>query len=400
VRGVSASPTAAEASAARARSLPGRRVALVHHWALRRRGGEKALEALARLLPGAALFTLLHDPRGYRPPPEVGAVHASRLRHLPGASRWFRALLPLFPWLYAGLDLSGHDVVVTSDASVAKTVRVPEGAVHVCYCYSPVRYAWDLREVYLASLPAPLRPPARAALAWVRRADARGAARVDAFLAISEHVAARIERCYGRPSRIVHPPVDVAYFTPGGPPPGPDAPYLLFGEAVPYKRFDVAVDACRRLDRPLVVAGGGPGFARLADRAGPRARFVRRPSDEQARTLYRGCRALLFPGEEDFGIVPVEAQACGRPVVALGVGGATETVVDGVTGVLYEGAGSDALVAAMLRFEEIEGGLSPGDAVAQARRFGEERFAEAMRRALDAAVAGARAEGHHPPPAR
>jgi len=389
-------------------AMAGTRVALVHHWLVSRRGGERVLAALSRLVPGATLHTLVHDPRACPAPPEVAAVRTSPLQHLPAAPRSFRALLPLHPWAFRRFDLSGRDLVLSSDAALAKTVRVPAGARHVCYCYSPPRWAWDLSELYLRqSVPAPARPLVRAVLARTRAADLRGAAGVSRFVAISEHVRQRIARCYGRPSDVVYPPVDTEYFTPepdaGRPGAGRTAasdgaprPYLLLGEAAPYKRFELALAACRLLDRPLVVAGGGRSLRRLRELAGPRTQFIADPDDAAVRALYRGCRALLFPGEEDFGLVPLEAMACGRPVIALARGGATETIVDGVTGCLYpDGAAQSApgdagtagraaleaqpLVAAIERFERLlEARLDPAAARARAERFSTARFLREM----------------------
>lgn len=370
----------------------GQRVALVHHWLVRHRGGERALEALARLLPGADLYTLVHDPQRCPAPEGVASVTTSAMQILPFATRGFRALLPLLPRFYAAMDLSGHDFVVSSDAALAKTVRVPKGVPHLCYCYSPPRWAWDLQETYLEQrVPAPARAAARRLLAGVRRADRKAADSVTRFVAISQHVARRIERCYERQAEIVHPPVDTDFFTPGNrasAPPTEERPYLLLGEAVAYKRFDLAVDACRELDRPLVVAGGGPMFAALRRRAGPRTQFVSDPDDEQVRELYRGCRALLFPGEEDFGLVPVEAMACGRPVIALGKGGVTETVVDGETGCLYTEESAEALAAAVQRFESIEASLAAPACVKRAATFGMQRFEREMAAQLVAAGLG------------
>lgn len=344
------------------------------------------LEELAALWPGGDLYTLLHDASRCPAPPHVRRVFTSALQALPLRRLTYRALLPVLPRFYRGFDLSGHDVVITSDASVAKTVRVPAGVRHVCYCYSPVRYAWDLEEVYLdRSVPRALHGAARAALRRVRRDDWIAAQTVDRFVAVSDHAARRIERAYGKPCDVVHPPVDLERFSLAPPSRHDDErPYLVLGAAVAYKRFDVAVAACRRLDRPLVVAGDGPHFAALRRAAGPRTRFVRAPTDAQVVELYRGARALLFPGEEDFGLVPVEAMACGTPVVALARGGALETVRDGVTGLLYP-AGDDPiddLVEAIAAFEA-HGAWSPDACAAHARRFSRGRFATAMQRVVE-----------------
>ena len=366
-------------------SPTGPRLALVHHWLVTRRGGERCLETLAELLPGADLFTLVHDAAACPAPPGLGQVHTTALQRWGFGRRHFRAFLPLFSRFYGGLDLSGYDLVVTSDASLAKTVKVPQGCRHVCYCYSPVRYAWDLSELYLErSVPAWARPLARAVLAAVRRTDYRAAQKVDHFVAISQTVAERIERCYGRPSVTIYPPTDVDFFCPAeneahAPRAGDNSrPYLLFGQAVPYKRFDDAVLACRALDRPLIVSGGGPDFARLADLAGPQTTFISRPSDQEVRSLYQQCRALLFPGEEDFGLVPVEAMACGRPVIALGRGGATETIVHEQTGILTASSGADVLLDGIRRFEAWERHFEPSAAVARAALFSLESHRRAM----------------------
>ncbi|MGQ0553215.1 MAG: glycosyltransferase [Planctomycetota bacterium] len=359
------------------------RVAIVHHWMVARRGGERTLEALARLLPGAALFTLVHDPLRCPAPSGLQAPRTTALQWLPGGRRFFRLALPLLPTFYRQLDLAGHGFVLSSDAALAKTVRVPAGARHICYCYSPPRWAHDLRELYLQqSVPALLRPLARALLVRTADVDRRAADQVTEFLAISQHVAARIERCYGRKAEVVYPPVDTEFFRPATPVPGAERPYLLLGEAVPYKRFDLAVEACRRLQRPLIVAGSGQGHAALRRRAGPLTRFVREPDDTQVRALYRGCRALLFPGEEDFGLVPLEAMACGRPVVGLRRGGLGESVLDGHTGVLYDEPSVDALVAALQRFEAMEAQFLTAACVARAAEFSTAHFLERMRAVL------------------
>ena len=371
------------------------RPAIVHHWLVARRGGEKVLDALLELLPTAEVYTLVHDPAACALP-QRRRVHVPTVSRVPGMRRAFRAALPWHARTFAAFDLSRHDLLLTSDAALAKAARPARGVPHVCYCYSPPRWAHDLREVYVGSLAAPLRPAARAVLGRVADDDRRAAAGVTAFVAISRHVAARIERAYGRTATVVPPPVDTAFFTPALAPVEIDPelgafglelaalaqrsgrrPYLALGHVVPYKRFDVAVAACRELDRPLVVAGDGPGFARLRRDAGIETLFLRRPSDRQVRALYRAAAALLFPGEEDFGLVPVEAMACGTPVVALARGGAAETVIDGVTGCLYD-EGTEravaALTAAIRRFESLAVGLSPRAAVARAADFAPGHF--------------------------
>lgn len=399
--------TAAPVAAGR-RTARGQPVALVHHWLVTRRGGEKCLDALSQLLPGATLFTLVHEPRRCPAPSEVARVVTSTLFRWPGARTLFRLGAPWLHHAFRRLDLAGFPFVVSSDAATAKAVAKDRGALHVCYCYSPVRWAFDLRESYLSqAVPAPLRPLARWATGRVAAADREAAQHVDHFVTVSAHVADRIERAYGRTAVVVPPPVDTHFFTPGPSEPPPalarllaqapwapeQRPYLLLGQAVPYKRFDLAVRACRILDRPLIVAGTGPQFKALRKLAGARTLFVSQPDDLSVRALYRQARALLFPGEEDFGLVPVEAMACGTPVVALGRGGATETLLDGLTGVLYDdpaqaraqAGDSTALVAGIRRFESLESGLVPARMVERAGTFSLESHLRSMGAALAAA---------------
>ncbi len=374
------------------------RPAIAHHWLVSRRGGERVLDVLLRLLPGADVYTLVHDPDKCPAPAGARALHVSRLQRLPFAARTFRAALPWHARAFAAFDLSDHDLLLSSDAALAKAVRAPAGVPHLCYCYSPPRWAHDLREEYLATCPAPLRPAARRVLRRVAQQDCAAAQGVTAFVASSRHVAGRIARTYGREALVIPPPVDTAFFTPGdadgdlGPLAAPlralaggRRPWLVLGHAAPYKRMDVAVRAARARGEPLVLAGDGPGFAHLARLAGPRTLVVRAPDDRQVRGLYRAALALLYPGEEDFGLVPVEAMACGTPVVALARGGACETVVDGATGVLYAaapGAEVSALCAALDRFAALEPALRASDAVARASGFATDVFLERLRALL------------------
>ena len=407
-------PDRGDAGAARTGLPLPRRIALGHHWLVSQRGGERVLAEIAALLPGAELFTLVRDP-AVPLPPGIPTCHASALRRLPGAQRLFRPLAPWHAGLYAGFDLSGFGLVVSSDAGLAKALRAPPGVPHLCYCYSPPRWAWDLAETYLAGQPALLRPIARRLLARVRATDRIAAQGVTRFVACSRHVAERIRRSYDRPADVVHPPADTDWFTPAAdgdrnagidPHDRDRRPYLLLGEAAPYKRFEAGLAACGALGRPLVVAGPGRALRRLVPLALPGTRFVPDPDDAGVRDLYRSARALLFPGEEDFGLVPVEAMACGTPVIALARGGACETVVDGATGVLYPAATGasppgevEALVAGIERFESLEPRLAPGACRERALDFGRERFRAGLRCQLQAVLAdrNAGSRGTQPP---
>jgi glycosyltransferase involved in cell wall biosynthesis len=359
------------------------RVAVVHDWLTIPGGSEQVLLELIEMFPQAELFTSIYDPAPW--PEEITGrpVHVSFLDRLPGARRHYPKLLPLMNRAFRSFDLSGFDLVLSSSHACAKNVRKPAGALHVCYCHTPMRYAWEagfLDGEDVGRITRLLLPPL---LAWLRREDLAGARGADAFVANSQHVAERIRRYYGRTAEVVHPPVDVEHFL--GLERDPRDYYLAFGRVVPYKRVDLAVAACASLARPLKIAGGGRGLVavRAQAAAGAGVEFLGNVSDAQRDRLLGGARALLFPGEEDFGIVPVEAQAAGVPVVAYGVGGALETVSDGDTGVLFGEQSAGALAAAIERFE----GLSLDDARVRenARRFGRARFRAEMARVIEAA---------------
>ena len=333
-----------------ANPLAGVRVALVHDWLTGMRGGEKCLEVLCQAFPDATLHTLIHRRGATSPSIEAMDIRPSPLQRLPGVHDHYRKLLPLMPLAARSWRPRGVDLVVSLSHCVAKAVRPPRGVPHVCYCFTPMRYAWDGRDAYLESW---ADRPIRRALAGslldgLRRWDRASAARVGHFVAISETIRGRIDRCYGRESRVIPPPVDAEFYTPSVEPREPF--YLVVSALVPYKKVDQAVLACTATGRELVVIGSGPERARLERLAGPSVRFLGWQPDEVIRDHYRRCRALLFPGEEDFGIVPVEALACSAPVIALDAGGAAETVAPGV-GWLYPTPTPAALLAAIDAWE-------------------------------------------------
>ncbi len=311
------------------------RVALVHDWLTGMRGGEQVLLAIARLFPEAPIYTLLHIPGSVSPELESHPIRTSFLQRVPGIRRHYRRCLPFFPAAVEDFDLAGYDLVISSSHCAAKGVVPPPGAYHLCYCHTPMRYAWDQEHAYFprrTGLAARLRGLILTALrAW----DVAASARVDRFLANSRFVARRIARYYRREAEVLHPPVDTAFFTPG---PGEPGDYCLAVSALaPYKRLDQAIAACEGAGLELRIVGDGPERRALEGLAGPRTRLLGRVDPERLRALYRGARCLLQPGVEDFGIASVEALACGTPVVALAEGGVLDAVVDGEHGVLYGG---------------------------------------------------------------
>lgn len=357
---------------------------LTHHWLVRMRGGEKVLAALAKLVPGAPIYTVVHDRRGFSADAFAGhTIHTSWLQALPGARRHYARLLPLLPHAARSLRLPEADVVICSDAAIAKAMTPHRRSRVICYCHSPMRYVYEpeISQQYQETLPRPLRRFWPGVVARARAADEAAAERVDRFIANSQHVAARIQRAYGRESDVVYPPVEL----PDAPSTAPREPfYLCVGYHTRYKRLDLAIEACRMLGRKLVVIGDGPEVSplRAAVERGPlREGFAVEwrgwLEPEQIADYYRRAAALLFPGEEDFGIVPVEAMGHGCPVIAYGVGGAAESVIDGETGVMFQEATAESLAGAMQRADGLR--FDPAAMHARMQRFSYARFEREMR---------------------
>ena len=368
-------------------AMPPRRVALVHDWLTGMRGGEKVLEAIAELCPGATIHTLLHVRGSVSEPLERHPGNRSFVQWLPSSARHYRQYLPLFPTAIEQFDFDPYDLVISSSHCAAKSVVVPGRARHVCYCHSPMRYAWDQFDSYFgpdrvgATRSRLLRP----VLARLARWDRDTAGRVDRYVANSHYVAGRIRRYYNRGSTVVYPPVDTAFYRPERA--VPPEPFLLAVSAlVPYKRLETAISAAATARTPLTIVGRGPDEAKLratAAQSGAQVTFTGWLPDDDIRTLYQRCRALVLPGVEDFGMAPVEAQACGRPVVALAEGGALDSVVDGTTGILVREPSPAAFAQA---FQDVATLAFDGEAIRRhAEAFGKERFQREFAKVIDEA---------------
>ncbi len=373
------------------------RIALVHDWLTGYRGGERVLEHLAQRYPEADLFTLFHAPGQVPAAIERLAIHTSPLDRLPGAHRHYRKLLPLYPWAVRRFDFHGYDLVLSTSHAFAKSVRVPAHIPHLDYCFTPMRYVWDQADAYLGR-------GLRRALAWplaagLRRFDRRtaGPDSVTRFVAISREVADRIRRHYGREANVVPPPVDLSWIELASAP--AEDFFLLVAGFVPYKREDLALECFRRSGRRLLVVGDGPGRRALERQRPPNVEFLGRVDDRTLAELYRRCRALIYPQHEDFGLIAVEAQAAGRPVIAFGAGGVLDSVRPlsqspvgsaperedppfGATGVFFDRQTPEALEDAIDRFEKAEFQFRPTALRAWAERFSPRHFDVALDREL------------------
>ena len=354
------------------------RVALVHYWLMGYRGGERVLEALCRLFPQADIFTLFCDPKALTPELRKHKITTSFLNPL---RRHYTSLLPLMPMALESLDLRGYDLVISSESGPAKGVVLPSSTRHICYCHTPMRYLWELytahRSEYVTSrFKRALMVPFSN---YLRLWDYSTAARVDRFIANSENVRNRIWKTYRREAEVVHPPVavDTFYWKPA------EDYFLIVSALVPYKRIDLAVRAFARNGRRLMVVGQGPEYKKVRSLASPQIEFTGHVSEGELRDLYARCRALVLPGEEDFGMTPVEAMASGKPVIALGRGGVLDSVPlhDPCGGIFYDW--EDGLPEALEDFERLESGIRPADLQAYSRGFSEPVFQRKMVDALD-----------------
>lgn len=338
------------------------------------RGGEKVLEELCDLYPDADIFTLVVDTSALTQKILQHKITTSFLQKI-GGRKHYQKMLPLMPFALEAFDLTDYDLVISSEAGPAKGVITRPDALHVCYCHSPMRYIWDLYPQYRASAGSFARFIMSCTSPLLRQWDVTTAARVDHFIANSAYVGKRIEKFYRRASTVIHPPVDVERFAIAE---APGDYYLCAGQITPYKRIDLAVEACTRLGRRLVVIGSGAN-SELRQKAGHNVEFIGAVDDATLAGYFAGCRALLYPGVEDFGIVPLEVMASGRPVIAFGRGGAAETVVEGKTGLLFHDQTVEALAASIGDFENRQADFVPHEIRAYALSFNRERFRDEMR---------------------
>ncbi|MHC4294795.1 MAG: glycosyltransferase [Planctomycetota bacterium] len=367
------------------------RIAIVHDWLTGMRGGEKVLSLLCGLMPGADLFTLIHAPGTCDTRIEEMPIKASFLNNLPGVKRYYRYLLPIMPLAIERMDVSGYDFIVSCSHCVAKGIMKSSHAAHLCYCFTPMRYVWSQGKAYrngmgLSGL------ALRLMQGHLRAWDLRSSARVDMFLANSSNVAERIRQTYARDAEVVCSPIDTTFFTPASE--DREDYYLMVTALAPYKRVDQGIAAFAKLQRPLRIIGDGQLLKKLRRSAPANVKFMGWVSDEVVREHYRRARALIYPGEEDFGLAPLEAMACGTPVIAYAAGGAMETVLDvdredsfGPTGIHYTPQTVDALVSAVERFEQLEGKFDSQQLITWGQRFGADMFLSKFKSAAAALLA-------------
>lgn len=352
------------------------RVAIIHYWLVGMRGGERVIEQLCQLYPQADIYTHVVNPDALSDVLRAHRIETTWISKLPFAERLYQAYLPFMPRALEELDLTSYDLVISSESGPAKGVIVHPDARHVCYCHSPMRYIWDQYGFYTKDL----NPIKRAVFARVahklRMWDVTSAARVDRFVANSSFIAERIQRYYRRDADVIAPPVDTDYFAPS--PDGPKDFYLFVSELVGYKRADLVVEAFNALGLPLMVIGDGEQMEHLQRIAKPNVTLRGRQPRAELKAAFAACKALVFPAEEDFGIVPVEAMASGRPVIAYAGGGARDTVKPGVSGVTFPAQTVEALIDAVRGFEDTAADFDSDAIVRHAASFSEARFRDAF----------------------
>lgn len=347
------------------------KIAIVHYWLLRMRGGEKVVEALCELFPQADLFTHVADASQLSPSINKHTIKTTFIAKLPRAKKWYKHYLPFMPLALEQLDLSDYDLVISTESGPAKGVITRPDALHVCYCHTPMRYAWDMYHEYLNGQFFLKQWLMRPLMHYIRNWDFISAARVDHFIANSNYVAKRIEKFYRRNATVINPPIDIEHFSVGE---NKGDYYLLLGQLVAYKRADIAIDAFVESGKPLIVIGDGEMANELKQRASANIDFLGWQEGSKIAHYLRECRALLFPGVEDFGIVPLEAMASGTPVIAYAEGGALETVIDQSTGLFFHQQTPQALNQAIEKFEATAEQFSTSILRQHAESFSKQRF--------------------------
>jgi len=370
--------------------INGKKVAIVHDWMNGFRGGEQVLDALVEVFPDAEIFTLFYTPGALNRRIESRPIHVSFLNKIPGARRYYRYFLPFFPLAIERFDLSAFDLVISSSHCVAKGVIPAPGALHICYCHTPMRYAWDRYRDYFGK--SKLEPLISIFMHYLRMWDVVSSQRVDHFITNSNYIRSRIDRFYRREATVIYPPLETSRFRPTAGDRGNY--YLVVSAFAPYKRIDLAIRTCEKLNRKLFIIGTGQDEKSLKALAGDHTVFLGRLPHEELNDLLAGAKALLFPGEEDFGIAPVEAMAAGTPVIAYGKGGCLETVIPNATGLFFTEQSVESLENAILEFEGKK--FSREACVAQAQRFGRERFQREVLQTIERLMTSAAADT--PPP--
>ena len=356
------------------------RVALVHDWTIHMRGGEKVLDAFSEIFPDATLYTLFYDKKKLSPRLQKIKIKASFLQWFPGIIKYYRWFLPIFPFAISTLQIDkGTDLVLSSSHCVAKGIHIPSGAVHVCYCHTPMRYAWVAEDIYFSGYSAPLRWMIKHILAAMKKWDKKVNVSVDLFIANSAYIRERIKSVYGRDAEVVHPPYEDAFFKSTIPKGGY---YFAISHFVPYKKLDIVIEAFNDLNQELIIAGSGPLeniYKALVSQ--PKIHFEGAVSDEKLRDLYSGAKAVIFPAEEDFGIVPLEAQACETPVLAFGKGGALESVKSGI---FFDKQTPESIKKAIEKFENSKYPFT--DIRGKISGFTRSHFINKMKCAIDSAI--------------
>lgn len=357
------------------------KTALVHDWLIGIGGGEKVVQAIAELYP-SPIYTLIEDKEKLRGTFfEKSEIFSSFLQKLPGGKHYFRNFLPLFPFAIEQFDLSGYELILSSSHAVAKGVLTHPGQLHICYCHTPMRYAWDLYHHYLSGLSGVRKMAAKWSLHYLRNWDVASASRVDHFLVNSAYVGRRIQKLYRRESTVIHPPVSTHLFEMSS---EKENYYITISRLVPYKRIDLIVEAFSAMTgKTLLVVGDGPELKKMRAKAAKNVHFLGHLSDEPLRAYLAKAKAFIFAAEEDFGIVNVEAQASGIPVIAYGKGGALETVIKGKTGLFFDEQSPGSLMAAVQLFETMQDRFDPHFIKAHAETFNEARFKQQFKSFVD-----------------